>query len=182
MEVASTASGGTPSRSDPRNFGGGIPWVKSGEVSQGLITQTDETISQLGLATSSARLMPPGTVLVAMYGATAGEVGTLGVEAATNQAVCCITPGRDLDRDFLLESLRTMKTLLKQRAVGGAQPNLSQSDIRGLELKIPPMAQQQEFSRLVQAAREAEHYVSRQAEALDSLFASLQHRAFRGEL
>ena len=87
-----TTSGGTPSRSRPDFFNGQIPWVKSGELASGLVTTSEEAITVEALAGSSAKLMPIGTVLLAMYGATVGEVAVLGIEAATNQAVCCISP------------------------------------------------------------------------------------------
>ncbi|WP_292824851.1 restriction endonuclease subunit S [Microbacterium sp.] len=140
--VAITTSGGTPSRSQPENFGGAVPWVKSGEVAQGIVTSTSETITELALQRSSAKVMPAGTVVIAMYGATAGEVGVLGVDAATNQAVCSITPAESLDAGFLRRSLLAMKEDLKSKAVGGAQPNLSQGMIRDINLDLPAVAEQ----------------------------------------
>jgi type I restriction enzyme S subunit len=81
-EVAATTSGGTPSRDEAGYFGGPIPWVKSGELHQGVIVETEESLTQRGIAESSAKVMPIGTVLVAMYGATVGAVAVLGIEAA----------------------------------------------------------------------------------------------------
>lgn len=93
-EVAETTSGGTPSRKHPEYFGGKIPWVKSGELSDNLIRCTEESLTDAGLLNSNAKVFPKGTLLIAMYGATAGKVGILACEAATNQAVCAIFPGR----------------------------------------------------------------------------------------
>jgi type I restriction enzyme, S subunit len=83
-DVAIWASGGTPDRKRPEYYNGSIPWVKTGELGQGLITDTEEKITELGLQNSSAKLFPKGAVVVAMYGATVGRTAVLGVAAATN--------------------------------------------------------------------------------------------------
>jgi type I restriction enzyme S subunit len=145
-DLADTCSGGTPSRSDNSYYGGDIPWVKSGEVAQGLVLSTEETITETAVANSSAKVMPPGTVLVAMYGATAGKVGILGISAATNQAVCSITPGALLKVGYLVEVLRSMNDHLLAQRSGGAQPNLSQGVIRGLQIPVPPVESKSSFA------------------------------------
>ena len=95
-------SGGTPSRKVATYFGGGIPWVKSGDLRDGPVTAVDETISRSGLENSSAKLMPKGTVSIAMYGATIGRLGVLEIDAATNQACANCQPFAHLiDRWFL---------------------------------------------------------------------------------
>lgn len=180
--VAITTSGGTPSRSQPENFGGAVPWVKSGEVAQGIVTSTSETITELALQRSSAKVMPAGTVVIAMYGATAGEVGVLGVDAATNQAVCSITPAESLDAGFLRRSLLAMKEDLKSKAVGGAQPNLSQGMIRDINLDLPAVAEQRAVVQICDEIANMRSTGIEQNLAANALFASLQHRAFRGEL
>jgi hypothetical protein len=76
-DVFNTSSGGTPLKSKQEYFNGNIPWLKSGEISQGLVYKAEDTITELGLKNSSAKLFPPETVLVAMYGVTAGLVGLL---------------------------------------------------------------------------------------------------------
>jgi type I restriction enzyme S subunit len=181
-DLADTCSGGTPNRSNDSYYGGDIPWVKSGEVDQGLVVSTEETITQTGLANSSAKVMPPGTVLVAMYGATAGKVGVLGIAAATNQAVCSITPGDRLIGAYLVEVLRSMNNHLLTKRAGGAQPNLSQGVIRGLTIPVPPAAVQDQFRRRLHEVDAAE---ARAIEALDrqsDLFLALQAQAFAGAL
>ena len=101
-EVAKTTSGGTPSRKNPENYGGDILWVKSGELQNEYVTDSEEKITEVGMTSSSAKIMPAGTILFAMYGATAGAVAKLGVPAATNQAICCITPNHNLITDTYL--------------------------------------------------------------------------------
>jgi len=89
-KVADTSSGGTPNRSNHDYYGGNIPWLKSGELNDSIITDSEEFITEKGLKNSSAKVFPKGTLLVAMYGATAGKAGILNMDAATNQAVCAI--------------------------------------------------------------------------------------------
>ena len=181
-DLAETMSGGTPKRDVDAYYGGGIPWVKSGELRQNLIVQTEESITSRGLAESSAKLLPVGTVLVAMYGATVGAVSVLGVEAATNQAVCCIRPTPALQTTYLAALLRAMASSLIAKRVGGAQPNLSQELIRGLRIPVPPADEQAAFHECVRSLEElaARH---RKAQYLtEALFGSLQGRAFTGAL
>jgi type I restriction enzyme, S subunit len=92
--VARIVSGGTPSRKSPEFWNGEIPWVKTGEIRYNTITTTEERISERGLMESSARLLPAGTLLMAMYGqgVTRGRVATLGIDASINQACAAILP------------------------------------------------------------------------------------------
>ena len=80
---------------------GDIPWLRSGEVKQGFINNTELFITKKGLENSSAKLFPVNTVVVAMYGATAGQSGILKIESSTNQAVCGILPNKNYDSEFL---------------------------------------------------------------------------------
>src|SRR5262245_45701650 len=89
-EIAKTATGGTPSRLRPEYFGGEIPWVKSGELGDGIVHAAEETLTQLGVDESNAKIFPKGTLCIALYGAAVGKLGILAMEAATNQAVCGI--------------------------------------------------------------------------------------------
>lgn len=90
-------SGGTPSRKRPDFYSDdGIPWVKSQELVEAQVTATEEHISEAGLKRSSAKLLPPDTVLMAMYGANVGQLGWLGVEATVNQAICAMVTDPDV--------------------------------------------------------------------------------------
>lgn len=181
-EVAQTTSGGTPNRELPNFFGGGIPWVKSGELHDYEVTSSEETLTQDGLENSSAKLMPPGTILLALYGATVGAVSKLSIEAATNQAVCCITPQPIVNVDYLICTLRLLTPRLLSQRVGGAQPNLSQGIVRTLSLPLPPLPLQQEFAKRVAVIREMEAVQVASRRRLDDLFQSLLYHAFAGEL
>ena len=181
-DVAATASGGTPNRAIAEYFGGEVPWVKSGELHQSVVTFTEEMLTERGVAESSAKLMPVGTVLVAMYGATVGAVAVLGIKAATNQAICCIQPGKQLNVNYLVHLLRHLSPSLIAKRVGGAQPNLSQELLRKLRVPVPPQEVQCDFSRRVTAVQNLKAIHRTSMAELDVLFASLQYCAFRGEL
>lgn len=158
-DVCRTTSGGTPSRKRADYFQGDIPWVKSGELTDGLVFEVSEFITEEAVANSSAKLFPLGTLLIAMYGATVGKLGILAKPAATNQAVCAIFPPPELDSKFLFWFLRFKRSYLIDQAVGGAQPNISQSILRELMVPVPPIDVQREtvaeiekqFSRLDEA-------------------------------
>ncbi len=145
-EICTTSSGGTPLTGNSDYYeGGSIPWLRSGEVAQGEVFHAERFITEDGLKNSSAKIFPINTVLVAMYGATAGEVGILRFEAATNQAICGITPDQKLDPNFLYLILKTNKIALVRLAGGGAQPNISQKIIREFQIPLPPLEVQKEI-------------------------------------
>lgn len=158
-DACRTTSGGTPSRKHPEFFDGTIPWVKSGELTDGLVVDVEERITEAAVANSSAKVFPAGTLLIAMYGATVGKLGVLARPAATNQAVCAVFPNEGIDAKFLFWFLRFQRATLIEKAVGGAQPNISQSILRDLPVPVPPWDSQRrivaeiekQFSRLDEA-------------------------------
>lgn len=162
-ELCRTTSGGTPSRKRADYFEGTIPWVKSGELPDGPVTEVEEFITSEALANSSAKVFPAGTLLIALYGATVGKLGILTRDAATNQAVCAVFPSKELDTRFLFWYLRLRRADLIARAVGGAQPNISQTILRSLDVPVPPVDQQR---RIV---AEVERQLSRLDEAVANL-------------
>lgn len=141
-DVAKTSSGGTPNRGVGAYYGGEIPWVKSGELGDSTVYETQETISKAGLANSSAKLFPKGTLCVALYGATVGKLGILGMDAATNQAVCGIFLPKEIDTRFAYRFLESKRRDLIELGKGGAQSNISQQIIRELEFPFPPTDEQ----------------------------------------
>lgn len=144
-DLFKTSSGGTPLRSKPEYFENGtIAWLKSGEV-KGYVYSAEESITELGLANSSAKIFPVNTVLVAMYGATAGQVGILKIESATNQAVCGIYPNPKVLPEFLYWILMSKTESFVQLSIGGAQPNLSQEIIKNIQIPVPSLEEQQSF-------------------------------------
>ncbi|MEO8721434.1 MAG: N-6 DNA methylase [Ginsengibacter sp.] len=145
-DVCKTSSGGTPLKSKLEYFeNGNIPWLRSGEVAQGHVYNCELFITEKGLKNSSAKLFPINTVLVAMYGATAGQVGILKFEASTNQAVCGILPNEKILPEFLYLVLKSKKEYLISLSSGGAQPNISQGIINDLDIPVPPLSIQQQI-------------------------------------
>lgn len=133
-----TKSGSTPSRTVSDYWlNGTIPWVKSGEVHNNITLQTEERITQSGLEGSSAKLLPIDTVLMAMYGVTAGEVGYLGVPATTNQAICGMVCHSRSEAAYLYFALIQSQSEISRLSNGGAQDNLSKNFIDGIKLIVP---------------------------------------------
>ena len=153
-DFCQTGSGGTPSRSKAaRYFGGSIPWVKSGELRETLIMETEECITAEGLAESAAKLLPANTLLVALYGATVGRIGVLGIEAATNQAVCYIIPDeRRADRKYIFYALQSRVPVWLSQRVGGGQPNISQGIVKETKIPLPPLSEQKRIADILDKA------------------------------
>ena len=137
-EFAETRSGGTPQRGISEYYNGNIPWIKSGELNDGIISSAEEFITEKGLNSSAATIFPKGTLVVALYGATAGKVGILDFDSASNQAVCAISPNESLLRDYLFWFLRQHRFEYLTISKGGAQPNISQNVVKKTEVPIPP--------------------------------------------
>ena len=134
-----TKSGSTPSRTNNEFWEGGtISWVKSGEVHNNITLKTEECITQEGLEGSSTKLLPKDTVLMAMYGVTAGEVGYLAIEATTNQAICGMICNTKAEAAYLYFSLIQSQAAISRLSNGGAQDNLSKNFIDGINLVVPP--------------------------------------------
>ncbi|MFN5621746.1 MAG: restriction endonuclease subunit S [Flavobacteriales bacterium] len=131
-------SGGTPSRSDFSFWkSNDIPWLKTGEIKNNIIIQTEEFISNEGLKSSSAKLLPKGTVLMSMYGVNAGEIGILKIEATTNQACCGMICKNQMQAAFLYYHLLHNQKYIATQAIGGAQENLSKDFIEKIEIPLP---------------------------------------------
>ena len=134
-----TKSGSTPSRANNKYWEyGTIPWVKSGEIHNNITLQTEEYITPLGLSESSTKLLPKDTVLMAMYGVTAGEVGYLAIEATTNQAICGMICNSKADAAYLYFSLIQSQAAISRLSNGGAQDNLSKNFIDNIKIVVPP--------------------------------------------
>ena len=136
---AETKSGSTPSRINNEYWENGtISWVKSGEVHNNITLQTEEYITPLGLTESSTKLLPKDTVLMAMYGVTAGEVGYLAIEATTNQAICGMICRSKAEAAYLYFSLIQSQAKISRLSNGGAQDNLSKNFIDNIKIAVPP--------------------------------------------
>ena len=185
-QFAETASGGTPSRMEPSYFGGSIPWVKSGELEDRLVVHCKETITERGLRASSARIFPSGTLCVALYGATVGKLGLLGMDAATNQAVCGIFLPSYISTTYLFHYFRAIRPQLMRRGRGGAQPNISQQIIRATLVAVPPRTEQvviaSEVDRHLSLINQTSRTLTFGIERASRVRQSILKRAFEGRL
>jgi type I restriction enzyme S subunit len=141
-EICKTTSGGTPNRANKDYYNGNILWVKSGELDKGIIYDTEEKITQEAINASSAKVFPKGTLLIALYGATIGKLAFLGADAATNQAICGIYQNEKVDSKYLYYYLFYKKRDLVNQGIGGAQPNISQTILKNLEVPLPTLPTQ----------------------------------------
>ena len=150
-DVYNTTSGGTPLSSKKEYYENGtIPWINSGEVSKKEINFADNFITELGLNNSNAKLFPRGTVLLAMYGATAGKVALLNIKASTNQALCALLPTEEMVPKFLVLVLEARYQDLLNMRTGIARDNLSQEKIKNIKIPIPPLDIQQQLAAEVE--------------------------------
>ncbi|GJQ06328.1 hypothetical protein CAPN010_04860 [Capnocytophaga cynodegmi] len=146
-DLCKISSGGTPSRSRKEYFTGNIPWIKTGELNNEILFDTEEKITEHAIQNSSAKLYPIGSLVVAMYGATIGKTAKLGVEATTNQA-CAVLFDIDTSKveiDFLWEFIQSQTNKFKSLAYGSAQPNLNAGIISNYKVPLPPPPKQNEI-------------------------------------
>jgi type I restriction enzyme S subunit len=149
-DIYRTTSGGTPSRSKSEYYENGtIGWVKSKELNNSFIIDTEEKITEDALKNSSAKLLPKHSVLIAMYGATVGEIGVTTKEFTCNQAICSFLPNENYPFSFIYNFLLHSKQDIIGRAVGSAQQNISQQVLLQFKLVIPPSELVQEYHRIV---------------------------------
>lgn len=148
-----TVSGGTPNTKKIEYYDGGdIPWLSSGEINQGYIFSTDKYITQLGLENSSAKWVPANSVVIAMYGATAGKVGFIKIPLTTNQAVCTLLPNDGFEPLYLYYATLSKTSWMISQCRGAAQPNISQSIIRSMEIPMATIDEQKRFCKLLTQA------------------------------
>ena len=143
-DIGRWSSGGTPKKGKVEYYGGDIPWVRTGDLKDGEIFDVAGRITPEGLANSSAKEFPAGTLLVAMYGATIGRTGLLRMQATTNQACAALLPD-SVTADmmpFLWWFFRHKVEDFRSAGQGGAQPNISQTVIKASGIDLPPLPEQ----------------------------------------
>ncbi len=136
-------SGGTPGRSNKSYYGGNIPWLKTGDLNDGLIINIPESITEEAVANSSAKINPTGSVLMAMYGATIGKLGILTFPATTNQACCACIEYYAITQYYLFYFLLSHRDIFIAKGGGGAQPNISKEIIVNTAIPLPPLPEQE---------------------------------------
>ena len=169
-----TVSGGTPNTKKIEYYDGGdIPWLSSGEINQGYIFSTDKYITQLGLENSSAKWVPANSVVIAMYGATAGKVGFIKIPLTTNQAVCTLLPNDGFEPLYLYYATFSKTSWMISQCRGAAQPNISQSIIRSMEIPMATIDEQKRFCKLLTQADKSKFELKQCIENIDKVIKSL---------
>lgn len=169
-DVCKVSSGGTPSRSNKSFYDGNIPWIKTGEVLNDIIYDTEEHISEEAIEKSSARIYPKGSLIIAMYGqgGTRGRSAKLGIDASTNQA-CAVLHNINNNvvlTDYLWAYIQAMYDDLRSLASGTNQPNLNAEKIKNYMLPLPPKETQEEIVSYVKASKERMKALKLEAESL----------------
>lgn len=156
-EIATIKAGATPPRKDSDRYfvGGSIPWVKTGDLTNGSIFSTEECVTQAAIAETSCRIHPPETVLIAMYGGfqQIGRTGILRIEAATNQAISALALNHQLVLpEFILHSLNAFKPRWKDIAASSRKdPNIKKDDIISFPVPVPSKEEQERIIKIANA-------------------------------
>ena len=160
--IGTWQSGATPSRLRKDYYGGNIPWLKTGDLNDGIITNIPEFITEKALEETSVKLNPTDSILIAMYGATIGKIGILSFPATTNQA-CCACLDYKIDKMYIFYFLLSNRINFVSMGGGGAQPNISKEKIVNTTFPLPPLAEQK---RIVSKIEELFHQLDMIEESL----------------
>lgn len=188
-EIAETCSGTTPPRGRTDYYGGQTPWIKTGELRDNIIYDSEEHVSELAMHETSLRLLPVGTLLVAMYGQgqTRGRTGLLAARASTNQACFAILPNPErFDSTYLQWWFRQSYSRLRSESEGrgGNQPNLNGDVLRGQQVPLPSLDEQRHISaklaERMEAVVQARTGLAGQFAAINQLPAAILRQAFSG--
>jgi type I restriction enzyme, S subunit len=183
--VGSWGSGGTPSRKDAKAYGGNIPWLKIGDLPDGPVQSVEETITEHGLKNSSAKLLPAGTLLVAMYGSI-GKLGITTEQCATNQAIAFCRPHDGFDLNYLFYLLMSERHRLVEQGQGGTQQNISQTILKAHEVPIAPESEQKrivsKIDELFSRIDEGERALEQVSKLVERYRQSVLKAAVTGEL
>ena len=185
-DIGKWASGGTPSRSNPEFYRNGkIPWVKSGDLNDGIIFDTEEYITDEAIINSSAKIFKKNSIVIAMYGATIGKLGILSRKMSTNQACGVVELSDFVNNNYTFNFFKSIKQLLIGKSKGGAQPNISQEILKNLEFPLPPIEEQKEIVRILESVLDRENRVSELLglmESISLLEKGILDKAFRGKI
>jgi len=142
-KVVKWGSGGTPKKTVKEYYENGtIPWLIIGDLNDGIITRSVSKITELGLQNSSAKMIPAGTLLVAMYGSI-GKLGITDIECCTNQAIAFAEEMYGVITKYMYYYMAMMKSELISKGKGGTQKNISQTVLNSLDVIVPPIPEQE---------------------------------------
>lgn len=165
---------------------GTIPWLVTGDLNDGIINSIPKRITNKALVETSVKLNPPGSVLIAMYGATIGKLGILSSPATTNQACCAFIPFGDVSSKFIFYFLLQHRSLFRSQGIGGAQNNISKEIITGTMIAVPPRNEQQQIADYIDLIFDNAMCLESAQEQLESLLFKTRSKvldlAIRGKL
>jgi len=180
-EVATVTSGGTPSRSKSEYWkNGSIPWIKTTELKNAEIAGSEEMITEEGLSNSSAKYIPAGSTLIAMYGQgkTRGMTGYLIKSMTVNQACAALVPNEHVNPKFLWHFMKLSYEKLRELAKGGNQPNLSINLIQRFPLLLPPINLQSRYVKFVDGVDKSKLAIQKSIDELETLKKKLMQEYF----
>lgn len=167
-ELGQWGSGGTPKRGIAGYYNGEIPWLKISDLTDGDVGGSEEKITPLALQNSSAKLLQPGALLIAMYGSI-GKLGLNTIACATNQAIAFCYPNERVSLKYLFWALRAFRPLLISEGKGGTQQNISQGVLKDFKIPVPPRARQDQIVHLIESTLDALGTPSNRLAALPAL-------------
>ena len=177
-DVAEWGSGGTPRRGVAEYYGEGVPWLSIADLNDGTVNSAKESLTESGIANSSAKVVPAGTLFIAMYGSI-GKLGIAGKEMATSQAIAFAKPDKNkIETRYLFNFLMSERPKLLNRGRGGTQMNIGQADLKAWKIPLPPMAEQVRIAGLLDLADEVRAKRRAALALLDTLPQSLFHQMF----
>ena len=174
-ELTESYSGGTPAAGESEFYGGSIPFIRSAEIAA---ESTELFLTEKGYESSSARMVKPGDVLYALYGATSGEVAVSRQKGAINQAILAILPRDDCDARYITAWLRKQKGYIVTTYLQGGQGNLSGVIVKNLEVSIPSLPEQQKIGFMLSHLDSLITLHQRKLELLQNIKKSLLDKMF----
>ena len=161
-------SGTTPSTSKKEFYdeNEGYYWLQTGDLNDGIINDTSKKVTRLAIGQCNLKFYPKDSIVIAMYGATIGKVGILGIKTATNQACCVLPANKNMNSKFAFYEFLACKPALLVSAIGGGQPNISQDVIRKQKIVIPPHPEQTIIAS----------FLDKKCASIDSSISKAQHQ------
>lgn len=180
-------AGGTPSRKNQDFYlNGTIPWLKTGDLNNGIVTETEEYITEEAIKKSSAKIFKKDSIGIAMYGATIGKIGIFAKDMATNQACAVVKAFNEIENMYLFYFFKNVKERLIEKAKGGAQPNISQEILKNFPFNLPPLEEQkrivEKLDSLFEKIQKIKEIIEEVKEKTTSRREAILSKAFNGEL
>lgn len=180
--ICNCVLGGTPSRSKPEYWNGTIPWINSGEVNNFRIIRPSETITELGLSKSATKLLPAKTTVIAITGATLGQLSLLEIDACANQSVIGIIPNSNYPYEYIYPLIKQKINELTAHKTGGAQQHINKQNVENLDILVPTTNALEKYCNTVHHLYEMITNTCFENEHLASLRDRLLPKLMSGEL